>query len=181
MCKRVTKGRTGPLVCTGFIVIRQALCQSPSLSGILLWVRNQLRKEIDHMAVNLMDLYFNEQGKLMLKQTFFFFFKCKETSCQSILCQLTSSQGSEKEKSHKKCILGCRGGGREILAEKASSQEPAYLAHINTLTRVPRIMNHLHYNSNGSLNDPSYQLFSPLPKSTSASLKPIPLFFVVTL
>lgn len=71
MCKRVTKGRTEPLVCTGFIVIRQALCQSPSLSGILLWVRNQLRKEIDHMAVNLMNLYFNKRGRLMLKQRFF--------------------------------------------------------------------------------------------------------------
>lgn len=64
MRKRVTKGRTETLVCTGFIVIRRALCQSLSLSGIVLRVSNQLRKEIDHMDLNLVDLYFNKQDML---------------------------------------------------------------------------------------------------------------------
>lgn len=63
MHKRVTRGMTEPFVCAVFIVIRQALRQS--LSGIVLWVRNQLRKEIDHMDVNLVDLYLNKEGRLM--------------------------------------------------------------------------------------------------------------------
>lgn len=58
------------------------------------------------MAVNLMDLYFNEQGKLMLKQTFFFFLSAKRPHAKVSYASSPAHRAQKKRRVIKNAYWG---------------------------------------------------------------------------